>query len=1015
MARLEIFPDPKKHLRQRSLPLFKGLPLILRFRNTGRVPVQIEELTLEDAEFRSLDWGDWETTARTPWTVAPGQETEMRRHHQARPGTGGTLTALTSVGRFTYQTEGVEVPDIYLVNDRGHRFHLNTPAPQRCAIDEQVRRCELRLGAATSLVLTGPPRCEPASSLVRVESNVSHSEFPVQLTPEFPLEIVIHALQRFPEEGHSLRLLLPIELMGEMAFDLNLRFAQTPHLQVNLHPPALTTQSGGHVVSGSTLVRPVTASILHRRGSPLKIESITSTEPWLVVTDGDLLKGVVLNPWDPAQAATEANQRVVKLQVLCARIPQVTEPKQFSAAIVIEGLVLSDDEPFQKEIPFYVQVLPPRKMTFPLAIDFGSTNSCLAYLDPTLGSGSPSQHASLVAIEEIRGARPEIPTALQFMVIANPGQKLEILGQLGSDLQHLRIGDSQETVIQFGSAPASLLFDNNSLANEGLWRQLSSICWGFKRFLQQPKDEFVYRDIGMSGVRLGGMPYDNGINAIALTPVEQVAVYLSFLLTRFREIVGAEPREVILTYPAIFNLQKPALREAAELAFGERITTHLTISEPEAIAVYHCQELQRSQPDLLSDLIIGVFDCGGGTTDISIVRFRRLNGKDRVELLASDGDNELGGDILTFTLARHFYEKLVPEQYRHQFPFPRTLREGLSTNDETVKANFMLLFNPAERIKKNTSAREFLGDEEFETHGNVGILDLLLDSVDGQYQVKWPALKLKGIDGGTFNAAGLARDIDGAALPELAPIDGGEVRETLSAALVRGFSRLEKMQKELFERKTIDSFRLHRLVLAGNSSRLRIVEELARDQNLVQADEIVFPAGEDSGHGLKISVAAGAAIYGTTLADVDSQLEIAGVLKLNYPIGLYNAFAGFRPLFQRWLRLDGTSEHRYESSWTDFAAEPPPDLWRLRLWEWFDTDYHKPISPSTGREIGAITVPGEELREASVASCRYVLLLRGDPETGASLYYNFEWTEDSEQEPGLLWPEFRRFKNFSHS
>ena len=80
---------------------------------------------------------------------------------------------------------------------------------------------------------------------------------------------------------------------------------------------------------------------------------------------------------------------------------------------------------------------------------------------------------------------------------------------------------------------------------------------------------------------------------------------------------GYLPEEGVLTYPAVFNRQKQALQDAGERRHRNRgIKFHLAISEPEAIAVYYVWK-QLEEDNLEGDMdeqIIGVFDCGGGTT-----------------------------------------------------------------------------------------------------------------------------------------------------------------------------------------------------------------------------------------------------------------------------------------------------------------------------------------------------------------------------------------------------------------
>ena len=113
----------------------------------------------------------------------------------------------------------------------------------------------------------------------------------------------------------------------------------------------------------------------------------------------------------------------------------------------------------------------------------------------------------------------------------------------------------------------------------------------------------------------------------------------------------------------------------------------LDISEPEAIALDYALDIATKQdPD--QDIFYGVFDCGGGTTDISIVRLTSQNhGGPEIEILASDGDDSLGGDLLSFKIARALYDQIIP-LYKKQFPFPKHLDDALRLQVKIEEHNF---------------------------------------------------------------------------------------------------------------------------------------------------------------------------------------------------------------------------------------------------------------------------------------------------------------------------------------
>ena len=107
-------------------------------------------------------------------------------------------------------------------------------------------------------------------------------------------------------------------------------------------------------------------------------------------------------------------------------------------------------------------------------------------------------------------------------------------------------------------------------------------------------------------------------------------------------------------------------------------------------------------------------------------------------------------------------------------------------------------------------------------------------------------------------------------------MDYQAIRSVLSRELERGFKKLAMMQKALFEREIISEFRLDHLILAGNSSKLPIVKEVA--QEMIQAKNFSDSAisGAGSNNDLKASVASGAAIYSMSQRDPSSGSKSSG-------------------------------------------------------------------------------------------------------------------------------------------
>ena len=116
-----------------------------------------------------------------------------------------------------------------------------------------------------------------------------------------------------------------------------------------------------------------------------------------------------------------------------------------------------------------------------------------------------------------------------------------------------------------------------------------------------------------------------------LSPQEVSAVILRKLKTRAEQHLGHPVEKAVITVPAFFNeVQREATREAGELA-GLNVVR--IINEPTAAALTY-----KAHPRDCERLL--VYDLGGGTFDVSIVQIEA----GVVEVLASHGDTQLGGD-----------------------------------------------------------------------------------------------------------------------------------------------------------------------------------------------------------------------------------------------------------------------------------------------------------------------------------------------------------------------------------
>ena len=157
------------------------------------------------------------------------------------------------------------------------------------------------------------------------------------------------------------------------------------------------------------------------------------------------------------------------------------------------------------------------------------------------------------------------------------------------------------------------------------------------------------------------------------SPVEVSAEILATLRFRAEDTFDADIDGAVITVPAYFDdAQRQATKDAAELA-GLKVLR--LINEPTAAAVAYGL-------DNASEGVYAVYDLGGGTFDISILRLS----KGVFEVLATGGDSALGGDDYDAALAEFILAHLgktadTPQEKSKIKAQARQIKEQLSTTD----------------------------------------------------------------------------------------------------------------------------------------------------------------------------------------------------------------------------------------------------------------------------------------------------------------------------------------------
>jgi molecular chaperone HscA len=191
-------------------------------------------------------------------------------------------------------------------------------------------------------------------------------------------------------------------------------------------------------------------------------------------------------------------------------------------------------------------------------------------------------------------------------------------------------------------------------------------------------------DIKTIGTRLpydfvesdGAMPMINTA-AGKLSPPQISADILKSLKQRAEESLDGDLSGVVITVPAYFDdAQRQATKDAATLA---DLKVLRLLNEPTAAAVAYGL-------DKNAEGIHAIYDLGGGTFDISILRLQ----KGVFEVMATAGDSALGGDDFDRLIAQWIMQQAgIADDAEHQhirqlLDIARTAKETLSTEDSAL-------------------------------------------------------------------------------------------------------------------------------------------------------------------------------------------------------------------------------------------------------------------------------------------------------------------------------------------
>lgn len=144
------------------------------------------------------------------------------------------------------------------------------------------------------------------------------------------------------------------------------------------------------------------------------------------------------------------------------------------------------------------------------------------------------------------------------------------------------------------------------------------------------------------------------MNGKEYRPAEISAMVLQKIKADAENYLGEEVTDAVITVPAYFDdSQRQATKDAGKIA---GLNVQRIINEPTAASLAYGIDKQGG------DKKVAVYDLGGGTFDISILEIADVDGEKQIEVLATNGNTQLGGDDFDNVITQYILDEFKKDQ-----------------------------------------------------------------------------------------------------------------------------------------------------------------------------------------------------------------------------------------------------------------------------------------------------------------------------------------------------------------